>query len=78
MLLKVTQMKKRERDAVVKVDSELLGKIEEFIKKNKFLYANKKHVVNLAIIEFLKTSKTSVFERHRQFPISEKRGKKKI
>ena len=42
-------------DSVVKIDKELLKKVEEFIKKNKFAYSNKKQVVNLAIIEFLKT-----------------------
>ena len=58
MLLLVTMKrgeskKESEADGVVKVDSELLKKIEEFIKKNKFLYSSKKQVVNLAIIEFL-------------------------
>ena len=42
------------KDAVVKIDKELLKTIEEFINKNKFLYSSKKQVVNLAIIEFLK------------------------
>lgn len=41
------------KDAVVKIDKELLNKIEEFAKKNKFLYSSRKQVVNLAIIEFL-------------------------
>ena len=41
------------KDAVVKIDKELLRKIDEFINKNKFLYSSKKQVVNLAIIEFL-------------------------
>jgi hypothetical protein len=40
-------------DKVVKVDSELLKKVEEFVRKNKFLYSSKKQVVNLAILEFL-------------------------
>jgi len=40
-------------DAVVKIDQELLKRIEEFIRRNKFLYTSKKQVVNLAIIEFL-------------------------
>ena len=40
-------------DAAVKVDSELLKKIEYFVKKNKFTYSSKKQVVNLAILEFL-------------------------
>jgi len=42
-------------DKVVKVDSKLLKEVERFIQKNKFLYASKKQVVNLAIIEFLNT-----------------------
>lgn len=42
-------------DGVVKVDSELLKKIEGFVKKNKFIYSSKKQVVNLAIIDFLKS-----------------------
>ena len=43
------------KDKAVKVDADLLKKIEDFVKKNKFLYASKKQVVNLAIIEFLKS-----------------------
>lgn len=42
-------------DSVVKIDKELLKKIEEFVRKNKFAYSSKKQVVNLAIIEFLNT-----------------------
>jgi len=42
------------KDSVVKIDREIEKKIEEFIKKNKYLYTSKKQVVNLAIIEFLK------------------------
>ena len=41
------------RERVVKVDSDLVKKIEELIKKNKFLYTSKKQVVNLALVEFL-------------------------
>lgn len=41
-------------DKAVKVDKELLKEIEEFIKRNKFVYSSKKQVVNLALIEFLK------------------------
>tara|TARA_Y100000310_G_scaffold330071_1_gene401042 strand:+ start:887 stop:1072 length:186 start_codon:yes stop_codon:yes gene_type:complete len=41
-------------DAVVKVDKNLLKEIEELVKNNRFLYANKKQVVNLALLEFLK------------------------
>ena len=43
----------KEGNAVVKVDSDLLKKVDEFIRKNKFLYSSKKQIVNLAIIEFL-------------------------
>ncbi len=43
-------------DAVVKIDSDLLKQVEEFInkKKNKLKYANKKQFVNLAVFEKLK------------------------
>ena len=41
-------------DSVVKIDSEILEQIEDFIKKNKYLYSSKKQVVNLALLEFLK------------------------
>jgi len=47
-------MKEKRKSGVVKVDEELLEKIEEFIKNNRFLYISKKQVVNLAVIEFLK------------------------
>jgi len=40
---------------VVKIDSELMKEVEKLVKKNKFLYSSKKQVVNLAIIEFLKS-----------------------
>lgn len=43
------------KDAVVKIDSELLKGIEKFLERNKFLYTSKKQIVNLAIIEFLKS-----------------------
>jgi len=42
-------------DAVVRIDKELEKKIEELIEKNRFLYTSKKQVVNLAVIEFLKS-----------------------
>jgi len=47
MLLLVTM------DKVVKVDSELLKKIQELIKKKRFYYSSCKQVVNLAILNFL-------------------------
>jgi len=40
-------------DSVVKIDKELEKRIEELIKKEKFLYSSKKQVVNLALVEFL-------------------------
>jgi hypothetical protein len=40
-------------DSVVKIDEELEKRIEELIKKNRFLYSSKKQVVNLAILDFL-------------------------
>ncbi len=42
--------------SVVKIDSSLLKKIEEFIKKeeNRLRFANKKQCVDLAVNEFLK------------------------
>ena len=54
-------------DGVVKVDRELLKEVEAFVKKNKFIYSSKKQVVNLAIIEFL---------RSKSLKIKKKRGKK--
>tara|TARA_Y100000310_G_scaffold280844_1_gene300869 strand:+ start:9897 stop:10058 length:162 start_codon:yes stop_codon:yes gene_type:complete len=42
-------------DGVVKVDEALLKRIEGLIKKERYIYSNKKQVVNLAIIEFLKS-----------------------
>lgn len=44
-------------DAVVKIDSELLKKIEELVKERKFEYVSNKQVANLAIIEFLNKNK---------------------
>lgn len=38
---------------VVKIDSELLKKVEKFVQANKFQYASNKQLVNLAILEFL-------------------------
>jgi hypothetical protein len=42
-------------ESVVKVDSEILKNVEDFIKERKYEFTSKKHVVNLAIIEFLKS-----------------------
>ncbi len=42
--------------SVVKIDSELLKRVEEFINQetNKFNYVNKKQFVDLAVLEKLK------------------------
>ena len=62
------------KDAVVKIDKELLKTIEEFINKNKFLYSSKKQVVNLAIIEFLNvrnSHKNKISEQLKNSPLAE-------
>jgi hypothetical protein len=43
-------------EKVVKIDSELLDKVEEFInkKENRLIYANKKQFVDIAVLEKLK------------------------
>jgi hypothetical protein len=43
-------------DSVVKIDSELLKKVESFIKKseNRLVYANKKQFIDIAVLEKLK------------------------
>jgi hypothetical protein len=46
-------------DSVVKVDSELLKRVEEFIEKNRLRYSSKKQVVNLALVDFLKKNSLS-------------------
>jgi hypothetical protein len=48
-----------ERGSVVKIDSYLLKKVEEFIKKeeNKFRFVNKKQFIDIAVNEFLKKRK---------------------
>lgn len=47
---------KLKKDAVVKVDSELLKEVEEFInkKENKLRYNNKKQFVDIAVHDLLK------------------------
>lgn len=42
-------------DAVVKIDSELLDSVGEFIKldSNKFKYVNRKQFIDLAVAEYL-------------------------
>jgi len=48
--------KSRENGSVVKINSSLLNKVEEFIKKeeNKLKFVNKKQFIDLAVDEFLK------------------------
>jgi hypothetical protein len=47
--------KKRENGSVVKIDSSLLAKVEEFISKeeNKLKFVNKKQFIDLAVNGFL-------------------------
>jgi len=47
---------KKNTDSVVKIDSDLLKKVEDFInkEKNKLLYVNKKQFVDIAVFEKLK------------------------
>lgn len=53
-------------DAVVKVDKGLLKKVEELVKKNKYLYSNKKQVVNLALVEFLNSNSLNKNKKKRE------------
>ena len=48
--------KSNDNGSVVKIDSGLLEKVEEFIKKNKnrLKYTNKKQLIDIAVDEFLK------------------------
>ena len=48
--------KEKKEDSVVKINSELLLDVEEFInsKKNKFKYVNKKQFIDLAVSEYFK------------------------
>ena len=54
-------------DSVVKIDSELLEEVEEFINldKNKFRYANKKQFIDLAVIDFLRLNKKNRVKRRK-------------
>ena len=56
------------KDSVVKIDTELLDSVEEFINldKNKFKFVNKKQFVDLAVNEYLARVKKK----------NKKRGKK--
>jgi len=42
-------------DAVVKIDDKLMNKIEKLLEEEEYTYSNRRQVVNLAIIEFLKS-----------------------
>jgi len=42
-------------DSVVKIDKKLEKEIEKLLKKDSYKYTSKKQVVNLAVIEFLKS-----------------------
>ena len=54
-------------DSVVKIDSELLNEVEEFINldENKFRYANKKQFIDLAVIDFLRLNKKDRAKRRK-------------
>jgi|TARA_B100001964_G_C13708745_1_gene369324 K+-sensing histidine kinase KdpD len=58
-------MASKSEDSVVKIDSELLNEVEEFINldENKFRYANKKQFIDLAVIDFLLFNKKKVKRR---------------
>jgi hypothetical protein len=47
---------KRNKDAVVKIDSEILKRVEDFIGKeeNRLKFVNKKQFIDLAVYEKLK------------------------
>ena len=49
-------VKKKIRDSVVKIDSELLMKLEEFInlEENKYKYVNRKQFIDIAVSDYLK------------------------
>ena len=49
-------MGKKKGDAVVKIDSDLLKEVEDFINldKNKFRYVNKKQLIDIAVSEFIR------------------------
>ena len=49
-------MVKKSLDSVVKIDSKLLERVEEFInlEKNKFKYVNKKQFIDLAVSKLLR------------------------
>jgi len=60
MLLKVTMA-----DKVVKLDAELYKEVELFLEKkeNKYMYINKKQLIDLAVSEYLEKRKKKVKKR---------------
>lgn len=61
---------KKDKDAVVKIDSSLLEEVEKFLEKeeNKFKFLNKKHFVDLAVSEFLAQQKNPKHFIEKYFP----------
>jgi hypothetical protein len=54
------------KDSVVKIDGEILGKVEEFISENKYQYSSLKQVINLAVLEFLKSKSLGKLKRGKE------------
>ncbi len=52
--------KSKKKDSVVKIDTEVLKKIDEFIKReeNRLNFVNKKHFVDVVVSEYLKKQET--------------------
>jgi len=48
--------KREEKGSVVKIDSSLLKKVDEFIKKeeNRLKFVNKKQLIDIAVYEYLR------------------------
>jgi len=55
---------RKSKDSVVKVDSELLKEVEEFInkKENRLVYTNKKQFIDIAVFEKLKNTQKGIKE----------------
>ncbi len=53
-------------DKVVKVDSELLEKVEDLVKKEKYRFSSNKQVIGLALVEFLKSFSIKTREKRRK------------
>jgi len=51
--------KSKDKSSVVKIDTSLLNKVEEFIRKeeNRLKFVNKKQLIDLAVYEFLRKIK---------------------